>query len=158
MSTGTEKPMPDAAPVSDRIAGIDRRVGLNYALDDAAGGRRQAPAEGADDARGQRPRQSERVADGEHALADPEVGRAPDGDRFQQRAGLAEPDHGEIVIGRGADDGGVDRLAVVEPDRDPARTLDHVMVGHHMARPVPDEARPRAAPPAAAVAGEYVDH
>jgi hypothetical protein len=68
-----------------RIAGIDRRIRLDRIGYFAAGARRQAATERADDAGRQRLVEPERIADRVSELADPEVGRAADVDGLRRQ-------------------------------------------------------------------------
>ena len=67
-----------------RVAGIERRVGLNHVLDQPAGPRAQRAAERADDAGRHGVLEAVRVADGDDELSRP------------QRLRVAELDGGEV--------------------------------------------------------------
>ena len=89
------------------VAGVERGVGLDHVLDHppgrAAAGR-QRPAERADDARGHRARQPERVADRDDELADDEPVGVAERHRRRQRPETGAQ-HGEVRQRVGADDG-----------------------------------------------------
>ena len=72
----------------------------------------------------------ERVADGDHLVAHPQVvGRAElGGHQIVDALGL---DHGQVVVGRAADQRGGVLRAVGEHDGDVAEVADHVGVGEH---------------------------
>ena len=96
VSTGTAKPTPLEAPDGEtiivfmpmssplefeqrpaRIAGVDRGVGLDHVADGDVARAEDLPAQGADDALGDRVIEAERIADGDDLLADLEIfGRA----------------------------------------------------------------------------------
>ena len=111
-----------------RIAGIERGVGLDHVLDQAAGLRTQRAAERGDHARGDGRFKPERIADRDHELAAP------------QRLGVAERRGRQVAHGIGAQQReiGVGILAqqprlhhaafgIGQPQF--ARALDHMAVG-----------------------------
>ncbi len=123
------------------VAGVDSGVGLDQVIDG-----RPAPfaVEGAverrDDAGGERPVQSEGIADSEHFLPDLEVGTGAH--RYSGRALEADADleHGDVVLGAGAHQRSLIIATVGQFDRGRRCPLDDVEVGHHVAGIVPDEA------------------
>ncbi len=123
------------------VAGVDSGVGLDQVIDG-----RPAPfaVEGAverrDDAGGERPVQSEGIADSEHFLPDLEVGTGAH--RHSGRALEADADleHGDVVLGAGAHQRSLIIATVGQFDRGRRCPLDDVEVGHHVAGIVPDEA------------------
>ena len=123
-----------------RIAGIDRGVGLDHVRDLAAAAGRQPALERADDAAGQRLVEPERVADRKRRLADLEFARTAQRHRRGQLAGVPDPQHREVVVGRDANDLGLRHLPRGKTNRDLAAVLHHVIVGDDMAGIVPDEA------------------
>ena len=92
---------------SARVARVERGIGLDDVLDEprcAAIARPERPAERADDARRDRTAEAERVADGDHELADLEP------------AGVAEPSGRRVTFG--ADDGEIrERVTADDPER-----------------------------------------
>ena len=85
-----------------RVAGVERSVGLDHVLDDAALRNRQRPAERRDNAGRQRSAEAERAADRDHELADAQpVGVAELGGREAVRV---ESQDGEIGERIGADE------------------------------------------------------
>ena len=124
------------------VARVERRVGLDDVLDEAARTtvtRGHRPAEGRDDAGGHGPGEAERVADGDDQLPDPQPGgvterrrdrRAVDADDGQvgQRIATDDPElalraideGGAALVGAGDDVGRGDEVAVGgEGDRRP---------------------------------------
>jgi hypothetical protein len=128
--------------IEKRAAGItrvDRGIGLDDPRDFAPARGRHTAARGADNAGRQRAVEAERIADGVNPLADAQVRGLPEGDRAQAFWHFVELEHGEIVIGRAADDLGRDRIALVEFYGNGVRTFDDVVVGDDMAKRIPDE-------------------
>ena len=68
-----------------RVAGVERRVGLDDVLDREAARRRDAPLQRRDDARGQRALEPERVADRDRRVADAHGGGVAELERVQRR-------------------------------------------------------------------------
>src|SRR4051812_48825116 len=89
---------------SSGIPGVDRCICLNHIGDlaPAAGG--QPPLQRTDDPAGHRLIEAKGIADCEGELPDLEVRRAAERNRRWQLADTTYVQHGEIVIGRGADD------------------------------------------------------
>src|SRR6185312_2832687 len=123
------------------IAEIDRRIRLNEILE---GGDAELPTGGgADDAVRNRLRESERIADREHDISDP------------QRIGSAEGDHREarqidlqdceIAVRIGAHDLRLRDPTVRELHADGAGVRDHMVVRHDVAALIDDHARSQAA-------------
>ena len=123
-----------------RVAGIDRRVGLDEVLEDVDAER--VAAERADDARGHRLADAERIADREHDVADLEVVDVAERDHRQ----LVEVDlqHRDVGIGVGADRAGARAAAVAERDLDVVGAVDDVVVGEQVALGRDDHARAEA--------------
>ena len=136
------------------IARVDRRVDLHEILPRAAAG--DPPPGRADDALGDRLTDPERVADGEHDVADPERRGVVETDRREPPlgdAGRLDAHDGEIGLPIAPDQvAGVQR-AVPEHDVDGVGVLDQVEVGQHDAVGIDDDARALAqsGPGAAAV-------
>ena len=148
MLIGTAKPMPILPPFGPmiavlmpmtsplrltsgaaRVAGIDRGVGLDeilVALDVEPG----AP-ERADDARGHGLAEAERIADGDHEIADLEILRIAE----RQRGEVLGFDlhQGHVGAGVAADQLRLEGAAVLERHHDLLPVLDHVVVGEHVA-------------------------
>ena len=126
------------------VAWVECRVGLDDVLDQArrlSGARRHAAAEGADDARGHRAREPERVADGDHQRADEQrVCVAVLGRGRQLSVGA---DDGEVGQRVSADHAEVGRRAVGELGRASVGIADDVGVGDKVGfsvRTTPDPA------------------
>jgi hypothetical protein len=115
-----------------RVAGIDGRVGLDEVRDAQVGARQpiQRTALRADDARGDGERQAfaERVADGQHPLADLLLVAVAQGRRLQVVHAL-DLEHGDIGVGIGAHHLRAELTPVEQAHRDPVGVLDHVIVG-----------------------------
>ena len=154
------------------VSGVDGRVGLDDPVDGPPGVTRlNLAAQTADDPGGQGVVQTERVADGVHALPHQQVGARPDGKRAKGRD-AARGFHGAVLPGKlfgvvNLKDGDV--LVRVEPDyfggidilflrRDPqlARSVDDVKVGDHVPAVVPDDAGPSPGGSLDGVEGEHV--
>src|SRR6516165_4775410 len=148
------------------IAPVDRRVGLDEVVvrpgGDVAVARR-------DDAGRHRAAQAERIADGDHPFAEPQLVGIAEFHRHQRFRRL-EFQHREVGLLVDADDLRPDLAAVVEDDVDLVGVRNHVIVGHDDARGVDDEAgaeriglvrlriaAPRAAGSATAVLEEVVE-
>ena len=84
--------------------------------------------------------ESERIADGERRLADLQVGRRSDRDRFGEPLRIVQLNDGKVVIGSGAEDIGCHGLVSRQPHSDRIRSGDHVVVGDDVAGFVPDDA------------------
>ena len=128
-----------ALHVEQRAAGVarvDRGVGLDgvdVGLVVGLAGRHRA-VERADDAGGDRGVEAERRADGDHLVADDDVGGAAQGERVE--VGAVDLDDGEVVGRVAPDDRAVDLLAVGEHDGDLAavgRARHDVVVGDDVA-------------------------
>ena len=109
------------------IAGIDRGVGLDEELvvGDADLGARQRR----DDAARHRLPDAERIADGEHEIADFEIVGIADGERRQLLIVRLDLEHGEIGALVGEQKLGFEFAPVGEHDADVAAAQDHVVVG-----------------------------
>ena len=89
----TTQPRPSASAPA-RVAGVERRVGLDHVVDDPAGGHGQGAAELRDDARGDGPGEAVGVPDRDDELADAETLGVPELGRGEI-AGV-ESQHGQI--------------------------------------------------------------
>ena len=132
---------------SARIAAIDRRVSLDVVVIragiDVAIARR-------DDAGRNRAAEAEWVADGDHPFAEPQLVGIPELHGFQRPVGL-DPQQREIGLLILANDLSLELSAIREDDIDLVGVRNDVIVGHHDARRVDDEAgaeRTHAARPA----------
>src|SRR3954470_11722524 len=123
-----------------RIAGIDRGVGLDHVRDLAAAAGRQPALERADDAAGQGLVEPEGIADRKCRLTDLEFGRTAQRHRRRQLTCILDPQHREVIVGRHADDFSLRYLARGEANRNLAAILYDVIVGHHVAGVIPDQA------------------
>src|SRR5262249_12947223 len=119
-----------------RVAGIDRCVGLNEVLDAALTAARQTiqgAALGAHDAGSDREGESfaERVSNGEYPFADPGVIAVAERDRRQVlRVDLED---GDIRVGIGSYNLGLELSAVEQADCDLLGTFDDVVVREDVA-------------------------
>ncbi len=123
-----------------RVAGVDRRVGLDRAGDRVVVRRGDAPADRADDAGRRGPRQAERAADRHHRVTDLRGRGVGQRDRMQLGGGDVHADHGHVGRRVGADHLRRGRLAVLELDRHLGRLVDDVLVGEDVAGLVIDDA------------------
>jgi hypothetical protein len=114
-----------------RVAGVDRRVGLDEVLVvlDADRG----PADRRDDAHGHRLADAERVADRQHDLAEPQLRRVADRDGLERRQlaalGRHQLQHRDVAARIAADQPGVELDAVAQRDLDRRGVVDDVGVG-----------------------------
>ena len=121
-----------------RIAGVDRRVGLDEIL--VAFDAETAAPERADDARGHGLAETERVADRQHEIADLQPVGIADRDRGQTSGGNLQ--HGDVGVGVAADQFRGQPPIVLGGDFDAVCILDDVRIGHHIAlRGVDDHTR-----------------
>src|ERR1019366_8898696 len=106
-----------------RIAGVDRGVGLDEVLEDVDAQR--VAAKGADNARGHRLADAERVADGKDDVADLQVIDVAEGDYRQ----FVEIDlqHRYVGVRVGADRVRLGAAPVAEEDFDVVGALDHMV-------------------------------
>ena len=118
----------------------------SWMLRSLASGSARRPALGADDARGDGERQvlAERIADGQHPLADPR-GVAVAQRRGSEVVGV-DLEHGQVGARIGADDLGLELTPVEQPDRHLVGAVHDVVVGQDVAVLGDDEARARALP------------
>ena len=93
-----------------------------------------------DDAGRDRAAEAEGIAHREHPVADARRVGIAEGNARQGLAGI-DFQQGDIRLLVGADQLGRIVLAVVEGHDDIARLFDHMVVGHHIARGIDDEAR-----------------
>jgi hypothetical protein len=134
-----------ALDVEERAAGVarvDRGVGLDEVGESALLVAERA-ADGAHHARRHRVREAEGVADRDHRLADHQVRRAAEGDVGEVAARL-HAQHGQVRVGVGAHQLGVELAPVGERHMDAARAHDDVHVGDDGAVGVDDHARAEA--------------
>ena len=123
------------------VAGIDGGVGLDGLVNIGAVGLLHL-ADGADDAaRHGSVEDAERIADGEHLLADLEAGAVAQGHGL--KVGRLDLNDGEVVRLVSSDDGGRVVLLVLEDDLEFTRAVDDVVVGEDVAFLVNDEAGAR---------------
>ena len=116
-----------------RVAGVDRRIGLQHVVDREAVGRRYLALQRGDDAGREGAFEVERVADREHRIADLDRARVTERERVQRQAVGGDAQNREIVGGILADHLGVDRLPFFEAHGDLDRVLDDVVVGEDRA-------------------------
>jgi len=109
------------------VAAVDRRVGLQEVF---KGVQAQAAAGGADDALGHRLTETERIADGQHHIADAGLRRAADGHRRQILEGDAQ--HGEIGLRVRARHGRFGLAAVGQQHDDFVGIRDHMVIGENV--------------------------
>ena len=127
-----------------RVAGVDRRVGLDRVLDREPVRGVDLALDRGDDPRGGRAVEPERVADRDHGIADLDPGRGAELERLQLLGAGIDLEHGDVGRGIGADDLGVEGLAVLaaDPDGDLIGALDDVGVGEDVAVGIDHEAGP----------------
>ena len=112
---------------TSRIAAVHGRVDLDEIV--IGTGADVAPVRGDDPGR-HRPAEAERIADRHDPVADARpVGREAD----MREVGPFGLQKGDVGLGIGADDLGVERAAVIHDDLDAAGIVDHVVVGHDIA-------------------------
>ncbi len=131
-----------------RVARVDRGVGLDEVL--VVGDADVGPALGRDDPHRHRLPHSERVADGEHHVSQPQPPGVSQGQRVQVLGLALQPQHREIRLGIGAHHLGLQLAVVGEGHADLVGVLDHVVVGQHDAVCGDDHARAQALLPALA--------
>ena len=95
---------------------------------------------GRDDARGDRAAEPERVADRQHPIADPGLGRIAPARRRQRRLGV-DLEQRQIADLIAADDAGLQARIIREGDGDLLGVGDHMVVGDDQSRRIDDEAR-----------------
>src|SRR5215207_1336599 len=134
------------------VARVDRGVGLDGALDDAAVARLDGPLEAGDDAGRQRPVEPERVADGQDLLADREAVAVAHRHDLERLAHAGDLDDGEVGVGVAADDARRVGLVAAEADGDLVGVLDDVVVSQDVPLVVDDGAGAAAAPAGVEVA------
>ena len=101
------------------IARVERSVGLDHVIDQVPRDAAQGAAERTDDAGRHRRIKSERTADRDDELADPQAGRFAElGVRQPRGLGLND---GDVGPGVGPDDPAADFSPVIEPNPHPAR-------------------------------------
>ena len=113
------------------IAGIERCVGLDNAVDQPAGIGAQGAAQGADDTGRDGRLIAQRIADGDDQLADAKRGRAAEVGVDQVAAGDAQD--GEVRFRIVADKAGFEIAAVGQGDAKMMGAGDDVAVGHQVA-------------------------
>ena len=117
-----------------RVAGVDCGVGLDDPRDHPAVLGLERAIQAADDARGQRPLQAERVAQGQDLLADHQGRGIAERERNELLGRHVDHEDGHVVRGVGADDLGVVRpcrrrcvtRTGIEPNRLPGSTWKFV--------------------------------
>jgi hypothetical protein len=133
-----------------RVPGVQRGVGLDDVLDDAAGGlHRKRAAEGAHHARGDRPGEAHRIPDRDDELPHAEPRRLAELRRLEVGAAL-KPEHRQVRELVAADHVERDLPSVHERGRAAIRATHHV--GRRQREPIggDDHARARAVHPASA--------
>ncbi|MCE3249353.1 MAG: hypothetical protein K0R41_3178 [Geminicoccaceae bacterium] len=134
---GMAKPMPTLVEGrAARVAAVDRGVDLQEVV--VAAGADHAPV-GRDDAGGHGAAQAERIADRDHRIADPHLGRIGEFHIGQRLVGV-DLQHGEVGVRIRADDLRLELAAVVQRDRHLVGVGDDVVVGGDVAMVVEDEA------------------
>src|SRR5215207_3516870 len=128
------------------VARVDRGVGLDGALDDAAVARLDGPLEAGDDAGRQRAVEAERVADGQNLLPDREAVAVGHRHDLQGLAHAGDLEDGEVGVRVAADDARRVGLVAAEADGDLVGALDDVEVGQDVPLVVDDGAGAAAAP------------
>ena len=108
------------------IARIDRGVGLDEGRESACAD--VGAGERGDDAAGHGLADAERIADGEHEIADLRVARVGEGERRQRLAGV-DAQHGEVDARVRQHQLAREFAAVVRARRDLLAALDDVVVG-----------------------------
>jgi hypothetical protein len=132
------------------VAGVDRRVGLDRTRDAEAGQRLDRAIDRRDHADRQRLALAERRSDRRHRLADLDVMAVAERQRPEREPLRVDLQQRDVRVRIGADDLGLDRVAVRELDVDLARPLervalaggDDVRVGGDLAVAVEHEPRP----------------
>jgi hypothetical protein len=140
-----------------RVSRVDRGIGLDQVPVHAAALVVERPIERGDDAGGQAPVETERIADGEHLLADAQVVARADRHRFERLAGRADEQHGDVMSLARTHQRGRIVPAVRELDRGLGRAGDDVHVRDDVPLLVPHEARAGAARHARDVARPEID-
>src|SRR4051794_19237225 len=125
------------------VAGVDRRVGLDDAVDLEAVRRLDRALGGRHDARRERALETERVADRDRRIADLDAARAAEGQRPQLALRRRDLQHREVGRLVAAEDAGVDDVLVGELDRHLRRAGDDVRVRQDRAVAVDHEAGAR---------------
>src|SRR2546425_1256189 len=128
-----------------RVSGIDGGVGLDDVADAPPARRAQLAPERAHHPRGEGMVEAERVTDRVDVLADQQRARSAGRQRRQVLARRADLQHGQVLLGCGADHARLPLRLVRERHREGVALLDHVEVRDHVTLAVPDEAaaRPR---------------
>ena len=125
------------------IAGVERRVGLDDAVEEASAAGAQGATERADDPGGDGAGKTEGIADGDDELADLEGrGCAKLGVR-QPCSGQAQ--HGDVGGRIVTDEGGLEALAIGDAGVEAGGAGDHVAVGQDVAVRGEDHSRSRPA-------------
>ena len=133
----------DADERPARVAGIDRRVGLDEVLNApvAAPGEIERAPFGADDARGDGEGEvlAQRIAHGQHPLAHPGAVAVAEGSGREIRG--VDLQHRDVGRGVGAHQLRLELAPVQKPDREILGAVHHVGVGQDVAVTAHDEAR-----------------
>src|SRR5919202_764257 len=125
------------------VAGVDRGVGLDDAVDLEAVRRLDDPLRGRDDARRERALEAERVADRDRRVADLDASRRAERQRRELAGPRRDLEHREVARLVATEDPGVDDALVRELDLDLRGPGDHVGVREDRPLPVDGEARAR---------------
>ena len=124
-----------------RVAGVDRRVGLDRLADETVLlGALDDPAQGADHADGEGLFQPKGVADGDHELADAHPIRVAQWHGGRQIAARIDVDHGQVVGRILADQLGLIVVTIGQGDQELVRALDDVEIGDNVTLAVIDKA------------------
>src|SRR5204863_4356700 len=110
-----------------RVAGVERRVGLDDVVDQPAARAAQRPTQRADDPRGYRALETVRIADGDGDLPRAYRRRIAQDDGFDTR-GL-DPQDRKVGAGIVADEIRLEARAVTQRRRQPGGAAHHVAVG-----------------------------
>src|SRR5690606_15261306 len=132
-----DHPAVDVEGPTARVAPVDGRVDLDVVDEHFI----QVATVGRDDAGGGRAAQAERVADGDHPVADPRLRGV-----LEVHVGIVVPldlQNGEVGALVAADHGRLQLALVLEDDGDLLGVLDHVVVGDDVAVGADEEARAR---------------
>ena len=123
-----------------RIAGIERRIGLDHVVDQAAGARAQRAPERRDDAGRHGRFEAERIADRDHELPAPQPLRVAER-RGRERDRRVDAHQRKVGVGIVADDARREAAPLGGHQLDARRAAHHVTVGQHQAVGRDDDAR-----------------
>src|SRR5207253_6441208 len=122
------------------IPRVDGRVRLDHVLDQVAAHGFDLPAQGADNAPGDRVIEPVGIADGKGALADLQIVRRADQDRVQLALGGVDVQNGDVLVRKRPHQAGVINRLIRHADLGRAGVADDVKVGDDVPVLVPDEA------------------